>query len=114
LAARTSSSNARARGSLALGVLAVLAFPAAIVVARRSAAVSLLDAVYSFPAPILLGVLAMQQARRARERLERTLGRAGGVRQARWGRRLGLLGIAIGVAAGLALAFYALLAHFSA
>jgi hypothetical protein len=114
LAARTSSSNARARGSLALGVLAVVALPAAIVVARRSPAVSVLQAVYTFPLPILLGVLAIQQARRARERVERTLGRAGGLRQARWGRRLGLLGIAIGVAAGLALAFYALLAHYSA
>jgi len=114
LAARTSSSNARARGSLALGVLAVVAFPAAVLFARRSPTVSLLQAVYSFPVPILLGALAMQQARRARERVARTLGRAGGVRQARWGRRLGALGIGIGIAAGLALAFYALLAHFSA
>jgi hypothetical protein len=114
LAARTSSSNGRARGSLALGVLSVVAFPAAVAVARRAPAVSVLEAVYSFPLPILLGLFAIQQARRARERLERTLGRAGGARQARWGRRLGLLGIGIGVAAGLALAFYALLAHFSA
>ncbi|MGZ4381950.1 MAG: hypothetical protein ACXVZ2_08080 [Gaiellaceae bacterium] len=91
----------------------MLALPVAIVVARRSAAVSLLEAVYSFPLPILLGVLAIQQARRAQERIERTLGRAGGAGQARWGRRLGVVGIAIGVAAGLALAFYALLAHYS-
>jgi hypothetical protein len=114
LAARTSSSNARARGSLALGVLAVVAFPAAIVFARRSPAISLLEAVYSFPVPIILGALAMQQARRARERIARTLGRAGGAQQARWGRWLGGIGIGIGIAAGLALAFYALLAHFSA
>jgi hypothetical protein len=113
LAARTSSSNARARGSLALGVLAVVSLPAAIVVARRSDALSLLNAVYFFPAPILLGLFAVQQSRRARERVARTLGRAGGVRQARWGRRLGMLGIAIGVAAGLALGFYALLAAYS-
>ena len=94
-------------------MLAVLAFPVAIVIARRSAAVSLLDAVYSFPLPIVLGLLAIQQARRARERIERTLGRAGRARQARWGRRLGVVGIAIGVAGGLSLAFYALLAHYS-
>lgn len=94
-------------------MLAVLALPVAIVVARRSSALSLLNAVYFFPAPILLGVFAMQQSLRARERVERTLGRAGGVRQARWGRRFGVLGIAIGVTAGLALAFYALLAGFS-
>jgi hypothetical protein len=63
--------------------------------------------------PILLGLLAVQQSRRARERVVRTLGRAGGVRQARWGRRLGLLGVAIGAAAGLALGFYALLTAYS-
>ncbi len=95
-------------------MLAAIAFPAAIAAARRSTALSLIDAVYTFPVPILLGVLAMQQARRARERVERTLGRVGGVRQARWGRRFGALGIAIGITAGLALGFYALLAHFSA
>ena len=94
-------------------MLAVIAFPVAILIARRSGAVSLLQAVYSFPLPILLGVLAIQQARRARERIERTLGRAGGAGQARWGRRLGVLGIGIGVAGGLALGFYALLAGYS-
>jgi len=114
LAARTSSSNARARGSLALGVLAVVSLPATIAFAQRSPALTVLQAVYLFPVPILLGLFAIQQARRARERVERTLGRAGGLRQARWGRRLGFLGIAIGITAGLALAFSALLAHYSA
>ena len=95
-------------------MLAVISLPVAIAVARRSDALSLFNAVYFFPAPIVLGLFAVQQARRARERVERTLGRAGGVRQARWGRRLGVLGIAIGVTAGLALAFYAVLAAFSA
>ena len=94
-------------------MLSIVVLPAAILFARRSDDLSLLQSVYFFPAPILLGLFAIQQARRARERIERTLGRAGGARQARWGRRLGLVGIAIGVTAGLALAFYALLAHFS-
>ena len=94
-------------------MLAIVSLPAAIVFAQRSTALTVLQAVYLFPVPILLGLFAIQQARRARERVERTLGRAGGVRQARWGRRLGFLGIGIGVAAGLALAFYALLTHFS-
>jgi len=94
-------------------VLAVVSLPVAISFARRSDELSLLHAVYLFPVPILLGLLAVQQARRARERVARTLGRAGGVRQARWGRAFGVLGIAIGVTAGLALGFYALLAGFS-
>lgn len=95
-------------------MLSVVSLPVAIVVARRWEAVSLVQAIYAFPVPIVLGLLAIQQAKRARERVERTLGRAGGGRQAQWGRRLGAVGIAIGITAGLALAFYALLAHFSA
>ena len=81
-----------ARGSLALGVLAVVALPgrdrrrAALGRRSRSSTPS-----YSFPvADRCSALLAMLQARRARERVERTLGRAGGVRQARWGRRLGV------------------------
>ncbi len=95
-------------------MLAIVSLPVAIFFARRSDDLSLLQAIYFFPLPILLGLFAIQQARRARERVERTLGRAGGLRQARWGRRLGFVGILIGITAGLALAFYALLAHFSA
>ena len=94
-------------------MLSVVALPAAIYAARRSDELSLLNAVWLFPAPILLGLLAAQQSRRARERVARTLGRAGGTRQASWGGRLGVLGIAIGVTAGLALAFYHLLTAYS-
>jgi hypothetical protein len=44
--------------------------------------------------------------------VERTLGRAGGLGTARAGRILGFLALCIGVTAGLALGFYALLSYF--
>jgi len=90
----------------------VLAVPAALALERYTT-VSLFQATYSFPVPIVLGLLAVVQARRARETLERTLGRAGGERRARWGRRLGLLGICLGLTVGLALGFYWILVLFA-
>ncbi len=95
-----------------LGALAVLAVPGAFALARFTR-VSLFQATYAFPAPILLGLLAVVQARRAREALERTLGRVGGERGAAWGRGLGLLGFCLGTTAGLALGFYWLLIVFA-
>jgi hypothetical protein len=38
--------------------------------------------------------------------LDRTLWRSGGQRGARWGRVLGLLGVCLGITAGLAVGFY--------
>jgi hypothetical protein len=68
--------------------------------------VALFQVVYAFPVPILLGLLAVSQARRAREVLERTLWRSGGERSAVWGRRLGVLGVCLGITAGLSVGFY--------
>ena len=72
----------------------------------RYTAVALFQVVYAFPVPILLGLLAVLQARRALEVLDRTLWRSGGERAAAWGRRLGLLGVCLGITAGLSVGFY--------
>jgi hypothetical protein len=104
--------NPRAKAALALGVLAALYVPAGLAVAR-STTVSLFQATYAFPGGMLLGLLAIVQARRAREALDRTLGRAGGERQAAWGRGLGLLGLCLSLTVGLALGFYWILVGFS-
>ncbi len=87
--------------------------PGGVALARYTT-VTLFQAVYGFPLPILLGVLAIAQARQAREMLERTLWRAGGERAAAWGRGLGIFGLCLGVTAGLALGFYWVLVAFSA
>ena len=47
--------------------------------------------------------------RRGLRNVERTLGRAGGESAARVGRLLGVIGLCIGLAAGIALAVYAVL-----
>jgi hypothetical protein len=85
--------------------VAVLCVPGALALPRYTA-VALLQVVYGFPLPILLGLVAVTQARRAREVLERTLWLAGGERAAAWGKRLGLLAVCLGLTAGMALGFY--------
>jgi hypothetical protein len=106
LAARTSNNrNPRATAAVLTGLLAVLCVPGALALPRYTA-VALFQVVYGFPVPILLGLLAIVQARRAREVLDRTLWRSGGQRGARWGRVLGLLGVCLGITAGLAVGFY--------
>ena len=56
----------------------------------------------------LFGLIAVILARKARYRVERTLGRVG-ERTASWGRWLGLLGMCLGLTAALALGFFGLL-----
>ena len=58
------------------------------------------------PVAFLLGVLAIRLARRARRRLERTLGRAGGQSPARLGRIFGWLGVYLALIGAISLGFY--------
>jgi hypothetical protein len=90
----------------------VLAVPGGIALPRYSA-VALFQVVYAFPVPIVLGLVAVSQARRAREVLDRTLWRAGGERAARWGKALGVLGVCLGITAGLSVGFYWILVAVS-
>jgi ABC-type nickel/cobalt efflux system permease component RcnA len=75
--------------------------------------VTLVNSAGSIGVALLLGVSAILLARRARERLQITLGRARGRQAARVGRILGILGILVGLTAGLALGFYGLLSLFA-
>ena len=59
------------------------------------------------PIAFILGVAAVQVARKARRRLERTLGRAGGAGAARAGRLLGWLGIYLALIGTISLTVYA-------
>jgi hypothetical protein len=95
------------------GLLAVAVIPVAIVLARQTDAVTLLNSSPSAAVAILLGLGAILLARRAREHVQITLERAGGVGAARAGRALGLVGIGAGVTAALALGFYGLLTLFA-
>jgi hypothetical protein len=98
-----------------VGLLAVLAVPAGVVLAWHTRRVTLINSTYgSIPVGLLLGVCALVLARRGRERVERTLGRSGGQGAGRAGRILGSLGLCAALTAALAIGFYGLLTLFAA
>jgi hypothetical protein len=103
--------NARAGWSVVLGVLSVVALPLAVAATRWSERYELLHAGIAIPVALVLGIGAVVLARRARARHERTLGRAGGLRAAAWGRGLGIAGIAMASSGLIAIGVYALLRY---
>jgi hypothetical protein len=95
------------------GTLSLAAVPAGIVLARETRLVTLVNSAGSVAVALLLGLSAIVLSRRARERVQITLGRAGGEATARVGRVLGVLGILVGATAALAIGFYGLLSLFA-
>ena len=112
---RSSSAGARndaARGSLACALLGLVVPVAGYIAARQLARVTIVEATEATCGSAVLGAAAILLARRAQQRIERTLGRIGGRGMARAGRLLGLLSLCIGLTAALALGFYGLLNYF--
>jgi len=109
LAGPTRSSNHRASLAALLGVLAVAAVPAGVVLSGRLAGVTLVDAAWAVPVAAGAGISALLFARGARGRIQRTLERAGGAGRARVGRILGIAGICIALSGAIAVGFYELL-----
>jgi hypothetical protein len=105
--------NPRAWWSLVCGLLSLAAIPGGILLARELEQVTLVDSSGSVLAAALLGWAAIVLARRARERIQITLGRAGGGAAARAGRFLGILGLLVAATAALALGFWGLLSMFA-
>ena len=91
------------------GLASIAALPAGVLLARYTQAVSLLDSAGAVPVGGVLAVLAIVLARRAREQVQRTLGRAGGEAAARLGRVLGIVGLLLAITGGLALGVFGLL-----
>jgi hypothetical protein len=94
------------------GALAVAALPLAYLLQKQLEGVDLLWSALAAVPGGLLGVLALALARRVRYRASMSLGGVPGEGAARVGRVLGFLGVYLAVTAGLAVAFYALLAVF--
>lgn len=94
--------------SLVLGLLATAAIPLAIVVTEQREDLRLLHAGFAVPVAFVLGVVGIRLARRARKRLERTLGRVGGVVPARLGRVLSWLGVYLALIGAISLFVYAI------
>jgi hypothetical protein len=105
--------NPRAAWSVVCGLLSLAAVPAGVLLARETRFVTLVNSSVSIAVALLLGLSAIVLARRARERVQITLGRAGGERTAQVGHALGILGLLVGATAALALGFYGLLAAFA-
>jgi hypothetical protein len=105
--------NPRAVASLVFGLAAVAAIPGGVVLSYYSDAVTLVESSSSAGLAILFGLYAVVLARRGRETVARTLGRAGGSHAVRAGRLLGWLGVCLGITAGLAVGFYGLLTLFA-
>src|SRR4029450_2115797 len=91
----TKPRNRAALLSLVLGLLATAAIPVAILVTEQRDDLRLLHAGVAVPAAVVLGVVGVRLARRARRRLERTIGRAGGAVTARLGRLFSWLGVCL-------------------
>ena len=114
MAAPTSSSNGtkpRNRAavfSLILGLLAVAVIPVAIVVTDVHGDLRLLHAGVAVPVAFVLGIAGIRLAKKARTRLERTLGRAGGAIPARLGRVLSWIGVYLALIGAISLGVYAI------
>jgi hypothetical protein len=109
LGGRLRSSNHRASLAVVLGLVAVLAIPAGVLLARQSAGISLIDAAWAIPVAALCGLAALLFIRGARGTIRATLERAGGRGRIRLGRILAVAGICAALSGSIAVGFYELL-----
>jgi hypothetical protein len=96
-----------------VGLAALAALPAGVVLAQRIEGVRLLDAAFSVPVAAVLGIVALGLGGNARREVQLTLGRVGGDRLAQTGRLLGGLALYLALTAALALGVYGLLSFFA-
>ena len=102
--------NRPAFASVVVGLASVAAVPAGVALSWYSERVDLVPASGGGAAvAFVLGVAAIACSRHGVARIQWTLGRSGGGSAVRLGRALGLLGVCVGITAGLALALYAVL-----
>jgi hypothetical protein len=101
------SNRGAARAAVVLGALAVVAIPAGVLAAQLSSQLRLLETLYAVvAAAVVLGLLALYAARRARLNAARTLSAADGVGFARV---IAWAGAYAGITGALALAVYGIL-----
>ena len=114
MAVPTSSSNGgrprnrAAPGSVFLALLALAAIPVAAAITGAREDLRLVHAGFAVPVAAVLAICAILLSRRARRRLERTLGRAGGAKTSRAGQILGWLAFYVALIASISLGVYAL------
>jgi hypothetical protein len=91
-----------------LGVLALAVIPVAAAVTGSRTDLRLVHAGFAVPVAAVLAIAAILVSRRARRRLDRTLGRAGGAAAARAGQILGWLAFYVALIGAISLGVYAL------
>ena len=84
------------------------AIPVAILVTEQRDNLRLLHAGVAVPVAFVLGFVGIRLARRARRRLDRTIGRAGGAVTARLGRIFSWLGVYLALIGSISLLVYAI------
>jgi hypothetical protein len=94
--------------ALVLAVLGLLVLPAAVEASRRSARISLLDAGYAIPLALLLGLVALVMARRARDNLRWFRLKEGGTAVATVAVIVSAVTLCLAVTAALSIGFYEL------
>jgi hypothetical protein len=102
-------SNHRASLAIVVGLVASVAVPGAILYARQSGRLVLLDAAWAIPVAALCGVLALLFVRGARGRIRQTLERAGGAGRIRAAKILAIAGICFALSGSIAVGLYELL-----
>jgi hypothetical protein len=106
--------NPRAAAAVLVGLLSLASIPVGIGLSRFGHRVTLLQGMYGgVPAGFVLGLYSILLARRGRETIQRTLGRAGGHAAARAGKLLGVAGVCAALTGAMALGFYGLLTYFA-
>jgi hypothetical protein len=98
----------RAWLALLLGLAGLLTLPVAVEVTRRSGRLALLDAGFAIPRALLLSLVALIMARRARENLRWFSLREGGTGLASAAVIVGLVGLCLALTAALSVGFYEL------
>jgi hypothetical protein len=103
-------SNPRAVWAFVLALLALGVLVGAAAAARLIDEVGLAEAAPAVPLGLVLSLVSLSLARRARFEHQRTLGRVGGTGLAAAARFLGMVALIVAVTASLALAVFAVLA----
>jgi hypothetical protein len=102
-------SNSRAVWAFVLALLALGVLVGAAAAARLMDQVGLAEAAPAVPLGLILSLVSLSLARRARFEHQRTLGRAGGAGLAAAARVLGMVALIVALTACLALAVFAVL-----
>jgi hypothetical protein len=106
------SSNRRAWAAVVLGLAGVLTMPGAVVAARQSQRIGLLDAAYATPLALVLGVLALVMASRAKRNLAWLRLDDTGTGAATAGVILGGLAVSLALMSALSVGFYEAILYY--